>query len=324
MFLAGGAVVWFAFPRVVTPKAPSKTHDCTDKYPLISPRVDCQANDQMADQIESLRVSAQKILDEETKAQHIKRASVFFRDLNTKRWFDIDGRAEFYPGSLVKLPLAMSYYKMAEIRPDVLMQVLAIPKDDTVTGNSDQHYPPQDPLQPSTPYTIGEMIRHMLVYSDNAPFDALMNFGAAFVEKGFNDLGVREVRDDKGNFSGWSSTVNTYSAALRALYNASYLQSASSNAILDLMTQSTFTRGIVSGVPAGTKVAHKFGEGTGTNAAGEFQTYTLNDCGIVYKPNQPFILCVMTEGQDFDQMEKVIQKLAAIAYTLTPLSGDGE
>lgn len=314
MFLLGGTVVWFAFPQEIAQVQKSTSESsCADKYPLISPEIDCQTTDIMADQIEALRVATLDIVQKEIKQQHIKRGSVFFRDLKTKRWFGIDHQAEYYPGSLVKLPLAMGFYKMAELRPDVLQQPLTIPKDDTATENTDQHYPPQDPLQSGSSYMVGEMIRHMLVYSDNAPFEPLMNYGAAFIEKAFNDLGVNEVRQGD-EIVGWTSSVSTYAGSLRSLYNASYLQSESSNAILDLLSQSTFNKGIVAGLPQGIKVAHKFGEGTGTDEQGKLITYTLNDCGIIYKPEQPFILCIMTEGQDFIKMESVIQSIARATY----------
>lgn len=314
VFLLGGALVWLFFSYERVKISESLDRVCAEKYPWINPDIDCQATDKMSDQIEAFRKAVQKVVEDAEATQHIKRAAVFYRDLDTKRWFGIDHHEEYYPGSLVKLPLAMGFYKMAELRPDVLRQKITIPKTDTVEGNTDQHYQPQDPLQPDVSYTVEEMIRHMLVYSDNAPFGSLMNFGAAFIEKAFNDLGVRQIRlEDK--VTGWTSSVSTYAGALRSLYNTSYLQSESSNFILDLLTQSTFREGIVAGVPEGVKVAHKFGEGTGTDEQGGVLSYTLNDCGIVYKPAHPFILCIMTEGNDFSQMERVIQNITKIVYS---------
>lgn len=314
MFLLGGVVVWFGFPQeVARVQKSTSVSACAEKYPLINPEIDCQTTDSMSDQIEALRKETLDVVQTAIKEKRIKRASVFYRDLDTKRWFGIDHHAEYYPGSLVKLPLAMGFYKMAELRPDVLLQSLTISEDATVDENTDQHYPPRDPLQSGSPYLVEEMIRHMLVYSDNAPFKSLMNYGAAFIEKAFNDLGVNEVRQGD-EIVGWTSSVSTYAGALRSLYNASYLQSASSNVILDLLSQSTFTQGIVAGLPQGIKVAHKFGEGTGTDERGKLVTYTLNDCGVIYKPEKPFILCIMTEGLDFSQMEAVIQSVAKVTY----------
>lgn len=316
-FALGGAAIWYwQGQEQKSMGEKERDRSCLDLYPYINPRIDCQKSDKMADQIEALQGVVTKIIQEKKDTHEIKRASVFYRDLDTKRWFGIDADDEYYPGSLVKLPLAMAYYKMAELRPDILQTQLMIPVDDTVLGNTDQHYVPKDPLQPNTPYSIQEMIRHMIVYSDNAPFEPLMNFGLAFLGNAFEDLGIKEVRDgDK--VTGWTSNVRNYASALRTLFNASYLDSDSSNTILSLLAQSTFTQGIAAGIPEGVKVAHKFGEGTGTNANGAIMTYTLNDCGIVYKLDQPFILCVMTEGSDFSLMESVIQNIAKSVYAVS-------
>lgn len=292
----------------------SKKQRCPDDYAFINPDIDCAATDQASDQIESARTQVEKIVRDEQSVHHITRASVFFRDLGTRRWFGVNDDVEYYPGSLVKLPLAMGYYKLSELQPTILEEKLTIPKDDTVDGNTDQHYPPEEPLQANTPYSVREMIRHMIVYSDNAAFSPLMDAGKSFVRKSFGDLGIDEIKEGD-TVTGWNTSVRTYSGALRTLYNSAYLNTHDSNEILTLLSQSTFTKGIAAGVPGGVKVAHKFGEGTGVTADGKTATYVLNDCGIVYDPNGPFVLCVMTEGQDFSQMEKVIEQIASVSYT---------
>jgi hypothetical protein len=75
--------------------------------------------------------------------------------------------------------------------------------------------------------------------------------------------------------------------------------------------ESTFTQGIVAGVPAGTRVSHKFGEfSAGTNLK------QLHDCGIVYKPAHPYILCVMTQGNDFNNLAATIAKISKTVWDL--------
>jgi beta-lactamase class A len=290
-----------------------KSNNCDKEYPFISQDVDCTTIDQAADQVNTLHEKVDKMVHDEQGAHHIDRASVFYRDLNTRRWFGVNDNQAYYPGSLVKLPLAMAYYKLAELQPGILDETLMIPKDVVVADNTDQHYPPADPLSSGVSYPISELIRHMLVYSDNTPFSPLMDTGKLFVSKAFHDLGVDEVKDGD-TVTGWTSSVRTYAGALRSLYNTAYLNAEYSNEILSLLSQSTFVNGSVSGVPQGVKVAHKFGEGTGVTSDDKTVSHTLNDCGIVYKPEAPFIICVMTEGQDFSQMEKVIQEITKESY----------
>jgi hypothetical protein len=40
----------------------------------------------------------------------------------------------------------------------------------------------------------------------------------------------------------------------------------------------------------------------------------LHDCGIVYLPDNPYLLCVMTKGNDFAKMEKIIEEISRLSY----------
>ena len=307
-FLLGILLVWFYTKPVVLQKS-----DCNKALPFINSDIDCQTINDIANQVENLHSDISKTIDNEKSSGHIVRASVFYRDLNTKRWFGINDGDYYYPASLLKLPVALIYYKIAELQPDIFNESLKIPTEGEDPTNADQHYPPQDPLIPGDTYTISELLRHMLVYSDNAPFGILSDTAKDYSAQVLTDLGV--TVPPAGSAEGeWKVTPRSFAAIFRTLYNASYLNTKYSNEVLNLLSQSTFTQGIVSGVPDDVRVAHKFGEATGMNADGTVNSLVLNDCGIVYKPNNPFIVCVMTEGHDFSQQEKVIQEISKSAY----------
>jgi beta-lactamase class A len=309
-FLVGGILVW-SFSYFSRPMKQS----CSNDYPFISGEIDCQNIDEKTNQVEGLRHDITQIIDNEKSQQHIIRASVFYRDLNTRRWFGVNDIDKFYPASLIKLPISIMYYKIAEMEPYIFDKELQIPSDEG--DNSDQHYPPADPLLPGKTYTIKEMIRHMLIYSDNAPFSVLYDGGKLFRDKILSDLGVYEPPAGQSQEM-WNVTARSYANIFRMLYNASYVSVQSANEILNTLSQSTFKNGIVAGVPETVKVSHKFGEAEGVQSDGTVQSRILNDCGIVYKPNTPYILCLMIEGQDYAQMETVMQKISKGAYNIAP------
>lgn len=309
-FFVGGFLVWafFYFSQPVK-------QGCSKDYPFISREIDCQSIDEKASQVEGLRKNITQIINDEKSQGHIIRTSVFYRDLNTRRWFGANDIDKFYPASLIKLPVSIMYYKVAELEPYIFDKELQIPAEEG--DNSDQHYPPADPLLAGKTYTIKEMIRHMLIYSDNAPFSVLYDGGKLFRDKILSDLGVYEPPTGQSQ-EVWNVTARSYANIFRMLYNASYVSVQSANEILDTLSQSTFKNGIVAGVPENVKVAHKFGEAEGIQSDGTVQSRILNDCGIVYKPDAPYILCLMTEGQDYTQMEKVMERISKDAYNIAP------
>lgn len=79
---------------------------------------------------------------------------------------------------------------------------------------------------------------------------------------------------------------------------------------LEILTQVDFRDGIVAGVPPGTVVAHKFGE----RRLAESDLVQLHECGIVYYPGQPYILCVMTRSRDLFKLTGVLKDVSGEVY----------
>ena len=83
---------------------------------------------------------------------------------------------------------------------------------------------------------------------------------------------------------------------------------------LEFLSQTEFKKGIVGNIPSDVKVAHKFGERTYLSSTGTLVYKELHDCGIVYASNNPYVLCVMTRGNDFEKLEDLIQSISQTAY----------
>jgi len=105
-------------------------------------------------------------------------------------------------------------------------------------------------------------------------------------------------------------TAKNYSSILRSLYLSSYLPKEQSNEILEIMTKSVHTDRLAAGVPNSIKIAHKIGvhekavEGLG-------DVYT--DCGIVYLPKRPYVLCMMTTSNG-EQARTNMSAISKIVY----------
>jgi beta-lactamase class A len=80
---------------------------------------------------------------------------------------------------------------------------------------------------------------------------------------------------------------------------------------LKLLSQIKYTDALVKGINnPQIIVSHKFGERT-FNDTGEKQ---LHDCGIVYIPQKPYLVCIMTRGDDFTKLSSSIAQISKTIY----------
>jgi beta-lactamase class A len=287
--------------------------DCQKRTGLTSPELDCVAQERY----EKLSSLEKKVGDYSKEMQikgQSKRVSVFFRDLESKKWFGINDNELFSPASLLKIPLAIAYLKYSEIDPNIMRNGLVYDPGKYGELNTMQHYPPPNNLEIGKTYPINELIQRMIVYSDNDAVHPLFhNISTEFYTKVLTDLGLHIDTDNNSSMN--LVSVRTQAAIFRQLYNASYLNRSQSEYLLNTMTATTFDKGLKAGIPAGVTIAHKFGESTQrTPDLKQLVSVELHDCGIIYKDDPPYILCVMTEGPSYESQEKIIADISKIVY----------
>ncbi len=285
---------------------------CNEKYTFLNNNLDCSSIDQDIDQLSSLHQNIKFFLEQSKSNGEITEAGVFFRDLNSTRWFGINENVNFYPASLSKLPFSMMMYKAAEIDKEILNEPIQI-DDIDLNLNEGQHYQPSQLLTPGT-YSVRELLRRLLVFSDNAPTNKLMELSAPLSQPILNDLGVLFPPDTQSGEAKWNITPKIYANFFRILYNSSYLRPEYSNDILEQLSQAKFKNGLSAGLPEEIATAHKFGEASMIDAKTGGHISVLSDCGIIYKRNSPYILCIMTQGGDYQKLEQVIQNISKAIY----------
>lgn len=233
---------------------------------------------------------------------------LYYRDLNNGPVFGINEQSEFSPGSLLKVPLLFALYRESEVTPNYFNTKIEY------TGGSStakQDVPVGQPITPGHTYSARELISHMIQQSDNnATLLLYQLLGYEKTAETYKDLGLPapQVNVD------YTITVRGYATFFRLLFNATYLSKANSIEALRILSESDFKDGIVAGVPDGTVVSHKFGE---RHFEGDGAIEQLHDCGIVYKPNHPYVLCIMTRGHDVKTLAPVIAQISKIIYTDT-------
>jgi beta-lactamase class A len=308
--LAGGSAMWL-YSRGLEGEPPPATAVREARqggFRLINPLLECDVGieqkelQRFEDEVEELVGN----LIETGKADSV---SVYFRDLNNGPWFGINERERFSPASLLKLPVLIAYLKLAEFDPSILTQ--------SYTMTAEALRGPADPIPPSRKLVVGrsyqveELLRQMIVLSDNQALFLLVRNPQLHFERPFIDLKIPVPSNvDAEDFM----DIKTYASFFRILYNASYLSNELSEAALKLLSQSEFKQGLAAGVPAGVPVAHKYGERVISRPAPEGPLIQLHDCGIVYYPQRPYLLCVMTRGDDVAELAGSIRDISRLVY----------
>jgi len=204
----------------------------------------------------------------------------------------------------------ITYYKKAEKNPDIFKQTITN-KQDPTSGSSIQNIKPSETLVLNSDYTIEELINRMIINSDNDAYNDLVdNINSNDIVQTYKDLDV-DISKAFTNPNGNILNVKDYASFFRILYNASYLDKNYSEKALKLLSQTRFKQGLVAGLPQNILSAHKFGERQYRDT-GQKQ---LHDCGIVYLPGKPYLLCIMSRGNNFDNLTETIKSISATVYT---------
>lgn len=293
--------------------APPQTREPLEQrlagYRFINPLLDCEVNGDPLTfrELRPFKAKIELLLRERTGRPGTTFAAVYFRDLMNGPWFGINELAQFTPASLLKVPVVIACLKQAELDPAFLRKQIrnSLHED----RSKKQFVKPGETLLPDTVYSVEELIRRALVHSDNNAAALLGNaVSKEVLLTTFHDLGVPAPRM---NIMYDFMTVKRYSSFFRVLFNSSYLGREASQKTLEYLALSTYRDGLVAGVPDHVLVAHKFGEYAESGPQGLKQ---LHDCGIIYYPGHPYLLCVMARGNDFGTMGSLLRDISRTVY----------
>ena len=272
-------------------------------YQFINPLLECRGDDDLKE-LKPFKNKVQDLVNSIIAKKDASTISIYFRDMNNGPWFGINEDEPFIPASLLKVPVMIAYLKKAEENPKLLNEVIDYNNEYI---NDFQYFPPEQEVKLGEKYTVEDLILRTIVYSDNIAVTLLVQNSEKFgisLQGVYSDFGINYTLDKSDNMN-----VKNYASFFRILFNASYLNKPMSDSALELLTETKFKSGIAAGVPTDIKVANKFGEKpyNGDNKQ-------LHDCGIIYYPKHPYLLCVMSRGSDFPTLENNIKNISALIY----------
>jgi beta-lactamase class A len=317
-----------SIPASVTPPilAPVEYRiNTTPQYSLINPLIFIDTDQRLFPEFNNFDKQISTYVDSAQRKNEASSVSVYLRDMNSGHWTGTNENELYEPGSMLKVAVLIAYERYAmdqstlrkTTTADVLSQKLYYPGAD----ESGQYYKSVNPPLAKGYHTILDILDSMIINSDNTALQILMKNQQDAFTSVYDDfrLPPSPVVQD-GDFM----TAKSYSVVFRSLFNGSYLNRSASEQALELLTKTTFNDGLMAGIPSSTvQVAHKFGERTYATDSGLILGRELHDCGIVYYPRHPYLLCVMTKGNgEYPMLAHVIADISKMAYEYVDMAAN--
>lgn len=272
-------------------------------YELINPILECNVDFEYYNP-KKLQEQIATYIESTIAKTPVTQISYYARLLNNGATFGYEENREFTPASLIKLPLAIAFLKHMSLSSLEEKTIITQAPNDILERNFWEDF-----IEVWKQYSFRQLFEAMLKKSDNTAALSIINFlWVDPIYRVYREFGLENL-----DFSDlWSVEISSkdYASFFRMLYNASYIPREDSEFLLSLMTQWDFKTGIAELLPKWVKVANKFWERKNP-LNNETQ---LHDCGIIYAKENPYVLCVMTKGGDFDAQLESIQTISKMIY----------
>ena len=280
VFLASiGGNIYFGYSRWVDLQKPVFSGNETPAtFPLLSPRIFAEQKNDVLINFLSLRNELR-----EYAAEYGDSIGIYFEYLPSGTSIGIYEKKDFIAASLIKVPVVMAYYRQQEAS--------GLSRDNEIIHleerDIDKGYGSLWKRGVGTEVRLEDLIRMALVESDNT---AIMALSRTIPQEYFDD--VYEGLDI--DFTKVNNRViispKEYASILKALYLSSVVSKESSQKILAYLAEHSSEDKLIAGIPGDVTVANKFGVYQEGNV--------YQDCGVVYVPKRPYVLCVMSESSE--------------------------
>ena len=270
----GLAVGWFLFN--------SKNQE--SKYNLLDPSAGLGNSQQYIINFDPVRQQVKDYLNDLNTSY-----GLYFEYLPTGSNIRVDEDSVSVAASLMKLPVVMDLYKLAEAGTINLEDTVMVEQGDV---DADLEYGDPSGLSAGQTISLRNAARLALHNSDNTAINIIKRVIKPLLTDETDAIQSLDIAytlaDDEYSAGPLQDKVlkinaRSYGSILKCLYFACFLNSADSQEILSYLVGSVGTDRLSSAVPKNVQVAHKVGSAIKAQS----------DCGIIYVPSQPYLLCLM-------------------------------
>lgn len=275
-----------------------------EEYRLISPLLDCRFS---SPEMAPLKQKISTFINGQKEKGNATEVTVYLKLLNSGEWLTVNPDAGYSAASLIKVPHMIGLMRQAQRNLSSLYQELEFKEHhlDAIPEIVDEE------IVVGQKYSVLDLIRRMIVYSDNQAAGLLFSYVADEEKiwgRLFFELGMSDQMEDLMNIE-YSIKVEQVALFFNILYNSTYLNRDLSELSLEILAHSRFKDGIRKGIgDKGIMVASKFGERKFYDVA------QLHDVGIVYYDENPYLLCIMTKGEDYEKLKLSLSGISEIVF----------
>lgn len=230
---------------------------------------------------------------------------MFFMEVDTGNYLDINGEKSFPAASTIKLPILMALFQAVDAGKVRMNETLTVRRD-LITGGSGK-------LQnrPSAKLSVLQTATKMIAISDNTATNMIIDRlgGKAVLNRQFKNWGLRKTVINRllGDFKGTNTTSPADLVRLSALLAKHQLISeASRSKVLDILNQTENRKLLPAGLGKGAAIAHK----TGTLGR------LIGDAGIIEMPNGKLYLAGIFVKRSFNDLRArvFVQAVSRLTY----------
>ena len=231
---------------------------------------------------------------------------MFFMEVDTGNYLDINGDKSFSAASTIKLPILMALFQAVDAGQVKLNETLSVRGDLIASGSGELQYSRGAKL------SVLQTATKMIAISDNTATNMIIARmgGKDPLNSKFRSWGLKKttIRRQLGDFAGLNTTSPADLVRLSALIAKHQLLTESSRSkVLDILNQTANRKFLTAGLGKGAAIAHK----TGTLGR------LIGDAGIIEMPNGKLYLAGIFVRRSFNdtRARDFVQQVSKLTYT---------
>ncbi|MBD2361510.1 serine hydrolase [Anabaena minutissima FACHB-250] len=231
---------------------------------------------------------------------------MFFLDIETGEYLDINGEKIFPAASTIKFPILVALFQEVDAGRVKLNETVVMRRDLMTGGSGNMQY-----RKAGTKFSLLDTVTRMMTISDNTATNMVIDRlgGKNKLNQKFRSWGLQNtvIRNLLGDFKGTNTTSAKDLVRVAALISNNKLLSSSSNAkVMDIMVRCKNRSLLPVGLGKGAVIAHK----TGTLGR------VLGDVGIVQTPSGKRYLAGIMVARPFGdaRAKSFINQVSRLVY----------